>query len=41
MGPALAGVPSDRADQLEMGDSVPVKADPKNPTSIAIDWDNA
>jgi hypothetical protein len=41
MGPALAGVPQERADQLEVGDSVPVKADPNNPSSIAIDWDNA
>jgi hypothetical protein len=41
MGPALAGVPTERADQLEVGDSVPVKADPDNPSSIAIDWDNA
>jgi hypothetical protein len=41
MGPALAGVPAERADQLEVGDSVPVKADPSNPSSIAIDWDNA
>ncbi len=41
MGPALAGVPPERADQLEVGDSVPVKADPNNPASIAIDWDNA
>jgi hypothetical protein len=41
MGPALARVPADRADQLEVGDSVPVKADPNNPSSIAIDWDNA
>jgi hypothetical protein len=41
MGPALAGGPAERADQLEVGDSVPVKADPNNPSSIAIDWDNA
>jgi hypothetical protein len=41
MGPALAGVPAERADQLEVGESVPVKADPNNPSSIAIDWDNA
>jgi hypothetical protein len=41
MGPALAGVPAERADQLEVGDSVPVKADPNNPSSIAIDWNNA
>jgi hypothetical protein len=41
MGPALAGVLAERADQLEVGDSVPVKADPNNPSSIAIDWDNA
>jgi hypothetical protein len=40
-GPALAGVPPERADQLEAGDTVPVKADPDNPASIAIDWDNA
>jgi hypothetical protein len=41
MGPALTGVPPERADQLEVGDSVPVKADPNDPSSIAIDWDNA
>jgi hypothetical protein len=41
MGPALAGVPPERAEQLEVGDSVPVKADPNNPTAAAIDWDDA
>lgn len=40
-GPAMAGVPPERAEQLEPGDEVPIKADPANPTSIAIDWDNA
>jgi hypothetical protein len=33
-------VPPARADQLEVGDSLSVKADPDDPTSIAIDWDN-
>jgi hypothetical protein len=41
LGPALAGVPPERADQLEVGDNLPVKADPHDPASIAIDWDNA
>jgi hypothetical protein len=41
MGPALAGVPPERAEQLEVGDSVPVKADPGNSSAIAIDWDNS
>jgi hypothetical protein len=41
LGPALAGVPPERADQLEVGDALPVKADPDDPTSIAIDRDKA
>lgn len=40
-GPAMAGIPPERAEQLESGDEVPVKADPNDPTKVAIDWDNA
>lgn len=40
-GPAMAGIPPERADRLEAGDEVPVRADPSDPTKIAIDWDNA
>ncbi|MGH2662987.1 MAG: hypothetical protein ACRDH8_09320 [Actinomycetota bacterium] len=40
-GPAMAGIPPERAEQLEPGDEIPIKADPANPTSIAVDWDNA
>lgn len=40
LGPALAGVPLEWADQLEVGNSLSVKADPDDPTRIAIDWDN-
>jgi hypothetical protein len=40
-GPARAGVPSERVDQLEPGDTVPLKVDPNNPASMAIDWDQA
>ncbi len=39
--PAMVGVPPERAEQLEPGDSVPVKADPNNPTVMAVDWENA
>jgi hypothetical protein len=39
--PAMVGVPPERADQLEVGDSIPVKADPNNPMMMAVDWDNA
>ena len=39
--PAMVGVPPERADQLEAGDEVPVKADPNNPMMMAVDWDNA
>jgi hypothetical protein len=40
-GPAMAGIPPERAEQLEAGDEVPVKTDPNDPTKVAIDWDNA
>jgi hypothetical protein len=37
-GPARTGVPPDRVDRLEAGDTVTVKADPANPSSMTIDW---
>jgi hypothetical protein len=37
-GPARTGVPADRVDRLEEGDSVTIKADPANPSSMTIDW---
>jgi hypothetical protein len=40
-GPAVVGVPPERAEQLEAGDRVPIKADPSNPAMMAVDWDNA
>lgn len=40
-GPARVGVPPEHADQLEEGDSVPIKADPANPAMVAVDWDSA
>jgi hypothetical protein len=40
-GPAVVGVPHERADQLEAGDTVPIKADPNNPGVMAVDWENA
>jgi hypothetical protein len=40
-GPAVVGVPPERAEMLEVGDSVPIKADPNNPTMMAVDWENA
>jgi hypothetical protein len=40
-GPARAGVPPERVDRLEPGDRVPLKVDPNNPASMAIDWDRA
>ena len=39
--PAMVGIPPERAEQLEPGDTVPVKADPNNPLMMAVDWDNA
>jgi hypothetical protein len=39
--PAMVGVPPEHVEQLEPGDSVPVKADPNNPMLMAVDWDNA
>ena len=39
-GPARAGVPPERVDRLEPGDTVPLKVDPNNPRSMAIDWDH-
>lgn len=40
-GSAMAGIPPERANRLEGGDEVPVKADPNDPRKVAIDWDNA
>jgi hypothetical protein len=40
-GPAKVGIPPERADQLEEGDTVPIKADPANPAMMAVDWDSA
>jgi hypothetical protein len=40
-GPAVVGIPPERAEQLEVGDSVPIKADPNNPSMMAVDWENA
>jgi hypothetical protein len=40
-GPARTGVPEDRVDQLEAGDTVAIKSDPANPTVMTIDWDNS
>lgn len=40
-GPARTGIPPERLDQLEQGDTVPIKADRSNPAVIAVDWDNA
>ena len=39
--PAMVGVPPERAEQLEPGDEVPVKADANNPMMMAVDWDSA
>ena len=39
--PALVGVPPEHAEQLEPGDTVPVKADANNPMMMAVDWENA
>jgi hypothetical protein len=40
-GPARAGVPPERAGQLEPGDTVPLRVDRENPTTMAIDWEKA
>jgi hypothetical protein len=40
-GPARTGMPPDRVDQLEPGDTVAIKSDPANPTSMTIDWENS
>lgn len=40
-GPAIVGVPHERSEQLEAGDTVPIKADPNNPSMMAVDWENA
>jgi hypothetical protein len=40
-GPARVGIPPERAEQLEPGDTVPIKADPNNPAMVAVDWENA
>jgi hypothetical protein len=41
VGPAMVGIPPERAEMLEVGDSVPIKADPSNPAVMAVDWENA
>jgi Protein of unknown function (DUF3592) len=38
-GPARTGVPPDRVDELEVGDTVTIKADANNPAVMTIDWD--
>jgi hypothetical protein len=40
-GPARTGIPADRVDQLEPGDTVPLKVDPANPLLMTVDWENA
>lgn len=40
-GPARVGIPPEREAQLEAGDTVPIKADPANPSVMAVDWDSA
>jgi hypothetical protein len=40
-GPARTGIPADRVDQLEPGDTVPLKVDPANPMVMTVDWENA
>lgn len=40
-GPAVVGVPPERAELLEVGDTVPIKADASNPSLMAVDWENA
>lgn len=40
-GPARTGVPADRVDQLEPGDTVAIKSDPANPAVMTIDWANS
>jgi hypothetical protein len=40
-GPARTGIPQERVDQLEPGDTVPLKVDPANPAVMTVDWDNA
>jgi hypothetical protein len=37
-GPSRTGVPPERVDRLETGDTVTIKSDPANPTSMTIDW---
>jgi hypothetical protein len=37
-GPARTGVPTDRVDELEPGDTVAIKSDPANPSVMTIDW---
>jgi hypothetical protein len=38
-GPSRTGVPPERVEQLEVGDTVTIKADASNPTVMTIDWD--
>jgi hypothetical protein len=37
-GPARTGIPADRVERLEPGDTVVIKVDPNNPTVMTIDW---
>jgi hypothetical protein len=39
-GPARTGIPPERVEQLEPGDSVPLKVDPANPSVMTVDWDS-
>ena len=39
-GPAVVGIPPERAESLEVGDTVPIKADENNPSVMAVDWEN-
>lgn len=38
-GPARTGVPPERVEQLEVGDTVTIKADANNPSVMTIDWE--
>jgi hypothetical protein len=40
-GPARTGIPPERIDRLEPGDTVPLRIDPANPTVMTVDWDGS
>ncbi|MDQ3991689.1 MAG: hypothetical protein M3245_05205 [Actinomycetota bacterium] len=40
-GPSRAAVDPEKASRIVAGTTLPVKADPANPMSIAVDWDRA